>query len=287
MKTILVPLDFSHNSKNALNYATLLANQLKMKLALLHVFSPSMAEVINDSYKVVLNKSISGTPEEVKSELDTWNKQLIYKNKNLESDSIFTEGDLVDEINEILEEKDIDLIVMGTNGASGLKDIFIGSNTMKVIEKVSCPVIAVPADYKFKGIKKIIFATDYHASDISSIGFLVELAKKFDSELKVVHVENEDIKPRFEENLLDYFIEKVEKSVSYEKMNFHLLEGGNIKKSLNDFISMQNADLIAISSEERLLVGPLFNRGLTKKLAHHIQIPLLTFKAYDNTGSLF
>lgn len=282
MKTILVPLDFSDNSKNAMNYAILLANKLNMKLLLLHAFHPSMAEAISDSYKNLTHKNITGTPKEMENELKIWREAVTNSEKNLLCDTIFAEGDLADKIAELMEETPIDLIVMGTKGATGLKEVFIGSNTAKVIETISCPVIAVPAGYQFRDIKKIVLATDYHDSDIASIRFLVKLAKRFDSELTVVHITDGDLKPRFEDDLLEYFRGQVGKSIAYNKMKFHLLEGADISKILNEFITEQRVDLFAISTEDRIFTGPLFNRGLTKKFAHHIQVPLLAFHAFDS-----
>lgn len=281
MKTILVPIDFSENSKNAMDYAILLANKLKMKLLLLHAFHPSVVEAISDSYKIATHKPIGGTPKELKRELNIWGEAVTSSEKRLKCETVFAEGDLADVITELMEERDIDLIVMGTKGATGLKEVFMGSNTAKVIEEFSCPVIAVPQGFQFNDIKKIIFATDYHDSDIISIRFIIKLALLFDSELIVTHVAEGDLKPRFEEDLLQYFMERIGKSVSYDKMKFHLLDGTDINKSLTKFIDDQNADLFVISTSDRLFKGPIFNRGLTKKFAHHIQVPLMAFHAFE------
>lgn len=265
MKTILVPVDFSDSAKNAVDYALLLADALNMKLLFLHVFHPSMAEA-----------------EVVKNELEIWRKAAISTDKKMESDTIFKEnGDFADQIIKLVKRKEVDLVVMGTKGATGLRELFMVSNTARVIEKVSCPVIAVPEDYRFTGLKKIIFATDYHDSDISSIRFIARLARLFSSELIVVHMAEDDRKPKFEENFLKYFMEQVEKSIRYDKMTFQLLEGNDVSESLNQFIIKQKADLFAMSSEDRILIGPFFNRSLTKKFAHHIHIPLFAFHAFD------
>ena len=284
MKTILVPVDFSDNSKNALDYAIKLAKRLNMKLMLLHAFHPTLVEAISDSYKVLTNKDFDETPKEMKSQLNMWQKAIVTSESKLDCDVSFVEGDLADEINELIENNDIDLIVMGTKGATGLKSVFIGSNTARVIETVLCPVLAVPTDYKFRDYKKIAFATDYHDSDKISVDFLIDISKQFDSQLEIVHIANEDIKPRFEEDLLEHFTAQIKKSIAYKKMNFNLVEGGDsIKRSLSTFILKNQIDLLAISTRERILTGPLFNRGLTKNMAHHIVIPLLVFHAYDDT----
>lgn len=283
MKTILVPVDFSENSKNALDYAVQLASKLNMRLFLLHAYQPSFVEAVSDSYKILTHKDIKRTPKEMSSQLKSWQEGVISSDKKLECNDFFVEGDLADEINEIIEDNDVDLVIMGTKGATGLKSVFMGSNTARVIETVLCPVLAIPSDYKFKEYKNIAFATDYHDSDSISIDFLIDLAKQFDSQLEIVHVANDDIKPRYEEDLLEHFMTNIKKSISYKKIDFHLIEGeDNINKALNEFAIKHKIDLLAISTVDRILHGPLFNRGITKGLTHHIEVPLLAFHAFDN-----
>lgn len=287
MKTILVPVDFSDNSKNAMDYAILLANKMNMKLVLLHAFQPSMVEALVDAHKIAANREITGTPTQLQKELKIWKEVVDSTEKNIQCETVFAESDLADAIIDLMNERPIELIVMGTKGASGLKEMFVGSNTSWVIEKSKISVIAVPAGYEYNEIKRIVFATDYHDSDIDSIKFLVKLSKRFNAKLDIVHIADGDIKPRFEDDLFEHFVKGVKEQVPFDAMNFHLLDGDNVNEALNEFIAKQKADLFAISTEERFLVGPLFNRGLTKKFAHHTHVPLLAFHAYENDNDLF
>lgn len=283
MKTILVPVDFSDNSKNALNYAIGFAKKMNYKIVLVHAFQPTLVEAISDSIKILKHQEISGTPKDIKDQLKLWQKEVLDIDKNLECNAIFIEGNLADEINEITEDNDIDLIIMGTKGATGLKSVFMGSNTARVIETVLLPVLAIPSDYIFQDYKTIAFATDYHDNDKITLEFLVELSKQFNSNLEVIHIAKNDIKARYEEDLLEHFVTQIKKAIDYKKMNFHLMEGeDNINKALTEFIIKNKVDLIAISTVDRILHGPLFNRGITKDLTHHIQVPLLVFHAYDD-----
>jgi len=288
MKTILVPIDFSDNSKNALDYAVEFAKKMNYEITLVHAFQPTLVEAINDSIKILKHQEITGTPQDIKAQLKLWQKAVIDIDKNLDCNAIFIEGNLSDEINEIIEDNTIDLIIMGTKGATGLKSVFMGSNTAQVIETVLCPVLAIPSDYKFKDFKTIAFATDYHDNDKISLGFLTDLSEQFNSNLEVVHIANNDMKSRYEEDLLEYFVTQIKKTINYKKLNFHLIEGkDNISKALNEFVVNHKVDLIAISTVDRILHGPLFNRGITKDMSHHIKVPLLAFHAYDEGDDLF
>jgi nucleotide-binding universal stress UspA family protein len=281
MKTILVPVDFSENAKNAMFYAISIAKRLKMKLMLLHVFHQSEADTFCDSLKVITSRGITDTPDEMKNRLKIWREMALKEEKDLHCEILFTEGNLEDELKKGSERNDFDLIVMGTKGASGLKRIFIGSNTVKVLKEVSCPVIAVPRGYNFKEIKKIIFATDYHYSDVASIRFMIQLAKVFDAELLVVHVSDVQLKRRFEQDLMEYFMGQVALGVTYDKMKFNLLEEDDVKKALKDFVSKEKADLFALSTEKHSLTDLLLKKSLTEQFAYQIRLPLLTFHAFD------
>ena len=288
MKTILVPVDFSDNSKNAMDYAILLANKLHMKLLLLHAFHPTMAEAVSDSYKALRHKNVNFTPKEMHGELKIWQEAVNDTENDIPCETVFKEGDLTDAITELMNEKEIHLIVMGTKGATGLREIFLGSNTTNVIEKVACPVIAIPAGYQFDKVRKTVFATDYNDSDIDSIRFASKMANAFGSELTIVHLAGGNTSVRVEENMMDHFSEMVAKSVHYNKLRFHLLEGENVVKALEEYITDYKADLLAVSSNDRIFLGPLFNQGLTKKFACNIQIPLMVFHTVDiNDNDLF
>lgn len=284
MKKILAPIDFSDNSKNALDYAIELAKKLKARLILMHSFHPSMAESMSDAYKLIRDKDM----KEKEDTLKMWKAAVKKSNKSLNCQTIFTGGNPAEEIIQAARKNKIDLVVMGTKGASGLREVFIGSNTAKVIGEVACPVFSIPQDYQYRAFKRIIFATNYNDSDVASIRFLVQLAKLYRAELKIVHVVDGERMDGYEDDMLDYFIGQVKKSIEYKNMNFHLLKDSNIKKSLSDFIRQNNIDLFSLSTEKKTLFEKLFNSSLTKQFAYHTQMPLLAFHVFDiNDNDLF
>lgn len=267
MNTILVPVDFSATCKNAMDYAIALAEKLNYKLLLLHATTS--------------NSLVFESAHEADTELKKWAGAVKTAYPQLSCDTMYSKEDLVEKINYLLEEEPIVLIVMGTKGASGLNEVLYGSTTTRVIERVKCPVIAVPAEYNYSDVKKLIFASNYHDNDIDSLKVLVQIAGVFDAAIHIIHVMDNDLVPRFEEDLMELFQEKVQKAIDYKKITFELLEGEDLKSAVAKCIAMENADLFAISTEKRIFLGPLFNRGNTKQLAHHIQIPLLAFHAAD------
>lgn len=287
MKTILVPVDFSENAKNALDCAILFAKKLNMKILLMHNYHIGIPELIKDSIKTFSHREIHGTREEMKNELNLWKNALASAEPLLQCDAVFTEGELCEEMIAVKGDNEFDMVVMGTKGASGLKEVFIGSNTARVIEKIYCPVVAVPEKFCSDNIQKIVFATDFHDSDIESTRFLFQLSGAFDASLTLVHMCDGKIPTRKEDDLSNYFMEQLQKSLPDEKVEIKLLEGEDTYETFNNYITEEGIDLFAISTEDRILTGPLFNQGLTRRFAQHIQIPLLVFHASDIEESEF
>jgi nucleotide-binding universal stress UspA family protein len=275
MKKILVPTDFSDNAHNALNYATFIADKLKSQIILFNFFRVPLT-----AGEVPIDPSLI---EELENEsIDTLHqlkKDVLEKHPDLDIKCISSSG-LDNEVNEICGVSDnnrVDLVVMGTKGASGITKALIGSNAAHVIDNSNCPVLAIPEFATFKGIKKIVYATDFQAADYQSIHFLKELASHFDAEIIIVHIADEHHSVIHEANQLEQFKQDLSKITSTEKITFELIAGEDIQQRLNKLIEVNHADIISMSTHKRNLLQRLFDRSLTKKMAYHTHIPLLAF----------
>ncbi len=276
MKTILFPTDFSLGADNALNYALRLSDKLKAKLILFNSFHiPAYAgvPVDEDVEEQLMNIAQDG--------LQKIENKILLHSKNLVVESVVNYGLAVDNIISLSEEKHPDLIIMGTKGASGFKEVFIGSNAASVLEKAPCPVLVIPENAEFKTLDKIVFATNFRDSDFNSIASLAEIAALFHSEIMIVHVSQVAPTDDHEKDLLQWYIEELKKksNVEYKNISFHDLVGGNVDYELEDFIEKNNVDLLALSMRKRNIFSKLFDRSLTKKMAYHSHTPLLAFHA--------
>jgi nucleotide-binding universal stress UspA family protein len=277
MKTILFPTDFSSGADNAFNYAISLSDKLKAKLILFNSFhipvytsENAMAEGMDDQLMHIAQNKL------LKME-----KKVLQQSENLIVESIVNYGLAVENINSVAKEKDVNLIIMGTKGASGLKEVFIGSNAASVLEKSPCPVLVIPEKAQFKNMDKIVFATDFKDSDFYSIALLAEVAYLFNSEIIIVHVSQVAPAENHEKDLLQWYKEELKKKVNvdYKNISFHDLVGGNVDYELEDFIEKNNVDLLALSMRKRNIFAKLFDHSLTKRMAYHSQTPLLAFHA--------
>ncbi len=172
MKKILVPLDFSDTSENAFVYALEMAKVFKAELVLLHTFDLPIV----DSQAMPLNYATLYDTIEL-TNFDHFKEELPKlraiaedrKAEHLVMNHIMMDGELVYNIKKIIQQEQIDFVVMGTNGAHGWLDSFIGTNTSSVISDVSVPVLSVPAGIKFTKIETIAFTTRFRQKDIKAL----------------------------------------------------------------------------------------------------------------------
>ena len=277
MKTVLFPTDFSTGAENAFNYAVSLCDKLKAKLILFNSFHmPTYASEVpvNDD----VEERLMNIAED---ELLKLENKAISQTKNIEVKCMVNYGLAVDTIISAAEEKKVNLIIMGTKGAGGLKEILIGSNAAAVLEKAPCPVLVIPEKAQFKNIDKIVFATDYRDSDFFAIASLTQIASLFNAEIMIVHVSQVAPTEDHERDLLKWYREELKKktNVDYKNISFHDLVGGNVEYELEDFIKKNKVNMLALSMRKRNIFSKLFGKSLTKKMAYHSNTPLLTFHA--------
>ncbi len=272
-KLILVPTDYSKGANHALAYATALAKKENASLLLLHAFhvfynSSDIGHVVAEDLAITNkreNKNMSSLCDK------------ITKTEKISCRYLIKQGLAVDVILNVIKEKNPQLVIMGTKGASWLKEMIVGSNTAKVIEKAKCPVIAVPENATYSGINKITYATDYHTSDITALKKIIEIARPFNAEIIVLHVSDDELTPPTEEEMMNKFRLFAKKRINYEKIKFTLAHGQYLEKVLQDHIKKEKPDLLAMSTHYRGILDKIFGTSTTQIMAYHSQIPLLAF----------
>ena len=274
MKTILVPTDFSKNSINAIDYAVALAKKENAKIILLNGFHIGIGtpDISGQLYSDMLDKK----RKEVNKKLHALCVEIT-ESKKVKCAYVSKFDLAVDAILETIIETKPDLVIMGTRGVSTIKEVLMGNNTVKIIEKATCPVIAVPEVARFEGIKKITYATDYHASDIDALKKLVEIAKLFNARISVLHVSDEEFDRYSEETYLNEFKNIVKKKIRYDKIIYKLAYGKQLEKILDEEIKKSPPDLLAMSTQHRNLIEKLFETSVTQKMAFHSEVPLMAF----------
>jgi nucleotide-binding universal stress UspA family protein len=261
MKTILVPTDFSKHSANALAYAASLA-----EVPAAYTEIPAAVQIEHD------------IEADAEAELKRMTGQIKRARGSLFNiDYINKEGFLIDTLPEIIKEKAVDLIVMGTQGASGLEQLLLGSYTADVAEKVDCPLLVIPAHAAFRKPEKIMYATDFQFNDFQYINQVAAIAQAFDAEILITHISTRVTNKQEEEDLMDWFMEIAETNIGYTKVSYRIFTGENVFEKLNDTVRDGGVQLLCMSTVRRTFFEKLFNSSLTKKMVYQTQLPLLVF----------
>ncbi len=273
MKTILIPTDFSKNSDNAVHFALELNKKLEAKAVLFHsyvvpAFASDMPVVMpsDEELKGNAKKGMKNLKEKLQGEYP-----------GMEIETMILDGYAEDEIVAATADKKTDLVIMGTQGASGLREVLIGSITAAVMEDTECPVLAIPENASFKGIHKMVFATNYAENDFENIENVIDMARKFDAEVILLHISNGDLDTAYEFAAIETFKERIREDSKYEKVNFKLLESRDVIDGLSFYLDEVRADMLAMSMHHRTFFQKIFNRSKTKRMAFHTHIPLLAF----------
>ena len=266
MKKILVPTDFSDNAYNALEYAIQLGQSFEANVAVYHTYHVMSTA---GTFRTVRNYI-----EDDNQEALTTIKEKVAANfgKEISIQTAAIEGEMTNVINNIVEKEAFDLIVMGTKGASGLKEIFLGSNTASLMQKSSIPVLAIPTNYQYKPIKKIVFAVDNKDIDEEkTVRILKDIAKNQDAQLLVFHLAKEDAEKGIDP-ALSYHLEALENiSIIYEF-------GGKVMQRIHEFVENNQADMLCMIHHKKGFIRRLLEGDKTIQEVHHPSVPLLILK---------
>lgn len=270
MKTILLPTDFSDNSKNALDYAFELFKGDDVKFLLMHGYHvPQGGVTVLTSLNDIMGKEATERLEQLANHMKDRHPGTDY---NVEAVPVL--GDAVSAIRAALDRYDVDMIVMGTKGATGLKEVFLGSNTSTVIKHADCAVLAIPEDTRFTPPVNIVFAADYHGNDNEkTLEPMIHIAKKHNAKVMVINVKEEEgvlleVSAAAAGIKLHHDLETVDHDFAYS-------ESEDIAEGVMQYASATDASMMVTIARKHSFFENLFHTSIAKKLAAHTELPLL------------
>ncbi|NHF57727.1 universal stress protein [Flavobacteriaceae bacterium TP-CH-4] len=275
-KRILLPTDFSRNALNAIRYALdLYANQTcdfyflnAYQVSGYSIDSMMVPEPGERAYEMAKKESEAGFVKLMDIlELHNDDPKHTYH-------TISTFNSLLYAIKTTIAKKDIDIVVMGTKGATGAEDVIFGTNTVDAMEKVTeCPVLAIPDNVRFAAPKEIVFPTDFKTSfKRRELNYLLEIAKHHHAAIRVLHIAEKSELNREQlsnRELLQSILEDVDYS-------FHTLTDLGVQTGISAFIDSRGSDMIAFVNRKHSFLGSLFSRPLVKEMGYYSKIPVLT-----------
>ena len=273
MKKILVPTDFSISADYAIHYAVELAKLFDASIVLYHSFIP-----FESGFYSIIESDKENLEEErnLTKRLDKIKSHILKSNKEIPVSVHVDRGPKSIQITKFCKKNKIDLIVMGTKGASGLQEAIVGSFTADVMTKAPCPVMAIPQKCKFQMPKKLTYVSDYGRKDIRIIQSISELNSFFKAKINIMHIDDINNANESAREFNKYKI-KIGNHFSGIPFSFQHVEGEEVAKKILDLTLTDKTDILVISPiKKEGIWNHLFHKSITKTIAYHIHIPLLT-----------
>ncbi len=275
MKKLLLPTDFSGNSRNAISYALQLYRNEECVFTLLHAYRvneyeedsmltpiPSKQELENARQET--NKKLARLADELKQEAKPGLHSFVTVSANSKP---------VSAVKQQLRQESQDLMVIGTHGHTGSDEIVYGSNTRSFMEEISnCPILAVPAHIRHERISEIVLANSFKIELApGDLEFLSELSRKENAPVRVLHI--------MEEGGLSLH-QKENKKRLKEKMknvihSFHSLEFLSVPLGIYSFTESRGSGMIAFINKKHSILENLMLNPLYQNLAHYSKVPVL------------
>ena len=278
MKKILLPTDFSNNSFEAIGYALRLFKNINCRFFLMHTYIPP---VYNAEYLVgspgliglgdVMQETSRTQLEKLKNRL-----QKEYNNPNHSFEVHTAFNTLLNEVMETVESEGIDLVVMGTKGATGAEEILFGTNTVHIIKKAICPVLVVPPNFEYENPLEILFPTDFDiAYNKKILASLLDIADEHGSQINVLHVSTGYELTENQEKQKDGLVKILEK-----RAQFHDVSSNEIINAINAFQAKEKINLLVMVQNKHTFFERLFIEPVIKKIGFHVTIPFMVIPQF-------
>ena len=273
MKHILLPTDFSKNSITAMRYALNLFGNITCNFYVLHV--ESSKSYTTDNLILAGNTSIYNTfIKKTKNKLTKLVAKLEseFKNENFSYQIIADYDVLTDSIKQVKKSKNIDLIVMGTNGVTGAKEVLFGSNTINVIRKVNCLTLVIPENFKYRKPNDVLLPLDILDS-IKGSPFMdiLNFTNRFGKTLHILRIKphNEDsIEEKKDKVLINYFLNKTDHK-------YYVIKDIPIHYAVSCYSQIKDIILVGLLVQKEGLLERFFMGSPTTQISNNIKVPLL------------
>lgn len=272
MKKIIVPVDFSEQSEYALKVAASIAKKYDSEIFAVHMLELSTA-IISTTEGMQQDQMLFLIKLSEKRFSEFLDKPYL---QNIKVTPIIKHFKVFSELNDVAEKHQADLVVIGSHGSDGLKEIFIGSNAEKVVRNSDIPVLVIKDEIKDFKIDHFVFACDFKEENLPALQKAMNFAKKLSAELHLVYVNtpgddflsSSDIYAR-----VSKFLDKAKVGKEVEIYNDYTVEKGilNYSKDIN-------ADILGIPTHGRKGLTHFFMGSIGEDVANHSKIPVVTFK---------
>ena len=275
MKRLLVPTDFSPTSEKAFRIALDIAIKSNGKIILFHAYTPveRTSSVALDKRSADSNKQ---TENDLGKRLERFKKKVMANGMDVPVSIVLGHNPIIKNMLGFAKDNYIDLIVMGTQGASGLRKTIIGSTAGRVMEISDIPVLLVPEKYELKALEQIVFATNYQKTDKKALMLVVAMAKLYNADVTVLHfLSIYTAEAEKEKNDFDTYAFSLQRIFNESKMKFHLLETSSVIETMENLDKKFPYDMLAMVRRKKSFLEKFFIKSFTENMAYVTTKPLL------------
>lgn len=276
MKRIIVPIDFSEHSEFALEAAANLANKYGSELIVLHMLELSNAILTSNGSSINEEAVFYLKLAEQKFEAFLDKPYL----EGIKITPIVKHFKVFSEVNDIANEHNANLIVMGSHGASGVKEVLVGSNTEKVVRHSDIPVLVIKHNPILLDFENGVFASDFSDEAVTPYLNAKVTFQKLGAKMHLVYVNSPDGNFRSTVEIdkkVSLFLKKADGDLD-NLQNVHVVSDYSIEKGILNFANMIGADLIAVATHGRKGLAHFFEGSISEDIANHSTLPVMTFK---------
>ncbi|MDP5229847.1 MAG: universal stress protein [Cellulophaga sp.] len=273
MKNIIVPVDFSIQSENALKVAASLAKKYNATIFALHMLE------LNDAY---ITSAQAAHPEQTVFLLKMAEKrfaEFLKKPflKEVSVQPVIKHFKVFSEVNEVAEANNADLIIMGSHGTDGLMEIFVGSNTEKVVRNADVPVLVIKHDMEAFSPSKMLFACDLADENINAYQRAKYIANLLNVSLHILYINTPGDNFLSTQDIDDKII-KFSNAIGAEFIDVKVYNDYTVEKGVLNYAEDHNIDVIGITTHGRKGLAHFFRGSIGEDIANHSTIPVITFK---------
>ena len=275
IKNILVPIDFSEKSKNAMNLAAQMAIRHEAKLILLHI-CPTFNLIDRTGKQVIGAETLQENLTNAEEELDELKVDLQIDH-NISIQTIIKTENIVDGINELVQTENVDLVVIGTGGKQNLKQLFLGSNSYNVLLNADCSVLLVPETFSQTFFKKILFPVRVKSELLEKTDLSILLANKNDGDINLLGVENVNALQNIKETF-----NQIERNLQLKAASFfsEFKSSDDNAKIIANATKENDCDLILLSDQDEDSWKSFMADNFFKKIINETNVPLFIVKSH-------
>ena len=276
MEKIIVPIDFSEHSEFALEAAASLAQKFGSELIVLHMLELSNA-IISSASDTLSQEAVfylKLAEQKFEGFLD---KPYL---ENIKVTPIVKHFKVWSEVNDVAKEHNASLIIMGSQGASGIKEVLVGSNTEKVVRHSDVPVLVIKHNPILLDFENVVFACDFSEEAVDPYLNAKTTLDKLGAKMHLVYVNSPDgnfkSSSEIDKKVAD-FLKKADGNL--DSLNtVNVVSDYSIEKGILNFANVIGADLIAVATHGRKGLSHFFEGSVSEDIANHSTLPVMTFK---------